>query len=78
MNVTFLVEDVGFVELCNFFIINSPDFSTAFLPSLSPARSIPDFIAFLARGFNNICEVALNIFFAGLKVLSTINPLPLC
>ena len=72
-----LVND-GFDDPCNFFIIKSPDFSTAFLPSLSPAYEIPDSSAFFAIGLATFLKAELNTLFIGLKMLSTMIPDPLC
>lgn len=62
----------------SFFIIKSPFFSAAFLPSLSPACEIPDSSAFLANGLTTVLPNAHATFLIGLRILSTIIPLPLC
>ena len=72
-----LVND-GLVDLCNFVIKKSPDFSAAFLPSLSPACEIPDSSAYFAIGLATFLKAELNTLFIGLKMLSTMIPDPLC
>ena len=62
----------------SFFIIKSPFFSAAFLPSLSPACEIPDSSAFLANGLTTVLPNLHATFLIGLRILSTIIPLPLC
>ena len=72
-----LVND-GLVDPCNFFIIKSPDFSAAFLPSLSPACEIPDSNAFFAIGLATFLKADDARLFIGLKMLSIMIPDPLC